>query len=126
LVFLPLGAVRDAQLFEGESGELAIGWKRNLGSSYSTVSVDDSRLITAFQAGADDVVAAFDLEHGDELWRQRIGEAYKGHTGSHDGHIATPVLVDDRLYGPGHLPFAFPTRSLGPVGRQPRLIPGAA
>ena len=95
------GAVRDGQLFAGEDGVLTIRWKRDLGSGYSVVAVDENRLVAAFQAGSDDVVAAFDLEHGDELWRQRIGEAYKGHTGSHDGPIATPVLVEGRVYGLG-------------------------
>lgn len=95
------GAVRDARLFEGESGELVVGWKRDLGSGYSVVTVDGRRLVTAFQAGAEDVVAAFDLEHGDELWRHTIGEAYAGHTGSHDGPIATPVLTAGRVYGLG-------------------------
>jgi enterochelin esterase-like enzyme/outer membrane protein assembly factor BamB len=95
------GAVRDARLFDGESGTLSVGWKRELGSGYSVVSVDGSRLIAAFQAGAEDMVAAFDLEHGDELWRQPIGAAYAGHTGSHDGPIATPVLHQGRVYGLG-------------------------
>ena len=95
------GSVGDARLFEGETGELAIGWKKEIGSGYSMVSVDGSRLVTAFQAGSEDVVAAFDLEHGDELWRQRIGEAYAGHSGSHDGPIATPVLSNGRVHGLG-------------------------
>lgn len=85
------GSVHDAQLFGDEGGALSIGWIRDLGSGYSVVSVDGRRLIAAFQAGSEDVVAAFDLEHGDELWRQAIGEAYAGHDGSHDGPIATPV-----------------------------------
>ena len=33
------GAVRDASLFEGDDGELTIGWKREIGSGYS--SCDD-------------------------------------------------------------------------------------
>jgi enterochelin esterase-like enzyme/outer membrane protein assembly factor BamB len=95
------GAVRDQQLFEGEDATLTVGWKRDLGSGYSVVSVDESRLVAAFQAGPDDVVAAFDLETGTELWRQRIGEALKGFDGSHDGPIATPFLVEGRVYGLG-------------------------
>ena len=95
------GAVHDAQLFEGEGGSLSIGWIRDLGSGYSVVSVDGRRLIAAFQAGSEDVVAAFDLEHGDELWRQALGEAYTGHTGSHDGPIATPVLSAGRVFALG-------------------------
>ncbi len=95
------GAVHDAQLFDGEGGNLSIGWIRDLGSGYSVVSVDGRRLIAAFQAGTEDVVAAFDLEHGDELWRQSIGEAYAGHDGSHNGPIATPVLHEGRVFGLG-------------------------
>jgi outer membrane protein assembly factor BamB/enterochelin esterase-like enzyme len=95
------GAVHDAQLFDGEDGNLSIGWIRDLGSGYSVVSVDGRRLIAAFQAGTEDVVAAFDLEHGDELWRQSIGEAYAGHDGSHNGPVATPVLHEGRVFGLG-------------------------
>lgn len=92
------GAVHDARLFGDEGGALAVGWIRDLGSGYSVVSVDGRRLVAAFQAGSEDVVAAFDLEHGDELWRQPIGEAYAGHDGSHDGPIATPVLYEGRVF----------------------------
>ena len=95
------GAVPDAQLFDGDAGGLEIGWKRDLGSGYSMVAVDSKRLVTAFQAADKDVIAAFDLEHGDEIWRYEIGEAYAGHSGSHDGPIATPLLVEDRVYGLG-------------------------
>ncbi len=95
------GAVRDARLFEGDSAGLSVVWQRELGSGYPVVAVDAERLVTGFQSGAQDVIAAFDPESGDELWRYEIGEAYAGHTGSHDGPIATPVLVDGRVFGLG-------------------------
>ena len=95
------GAVRDGQLFDGETGQLSIGWKRELGSGYPVVVVDADRAVTMFASGNDDVAAAFDAETGDELWRYRINETYKGHTGSHDGPIATPALVDGRVFGLG-------------------------
>ncbi len=95
------GSVRKASLFGGDSAELTIGWKRALGSGYSVVAVDAERAVTGFQAGDVDVIAAFDPESGDELWRYTIGEAYKGYTGSHDGPIATPTLADGRVLGLG-------------------------
>ncbi len=95
------GKVADARLFEGEVGSLTIGWKRPLGPGYSALAVADGRLVTMFGAGEEDVLAAFDVETGDELWRYRIGEAYRGHDGSHDGPISTPLIAGGRVYGLG-------------------------
>ena len=95
------GSVRDAELFEGEGGSLAIAWSRELGSGYPVVAADGERLVTGFQEGDSDFVAAFDPATGEELWRYRIGEAYAGHTGSHDGPISTPFLADGRVHGLG-------------------------
>ena len=100
------GAVREASLFAGEVGELAVTWKRDLGPGYPVVVADGVRLVAAFQSGGSDVVAAFDPTTGDELWRHELGEAHAGHTGSHDGPIATPALAGGRVFalGPrGHL-----------------------
>ncbi len=66
------GAVHDARLFPGASAGLKVGWKRALGSGYSSVAVADGRVVTMFADGESDVVAAFDLESGDELWRRSI------------------------------------------------------
>jgi enterochelin esterase-like enzyme/outer membrane protein assembly factor BamB len=95
------GAIRNKNLFEAGSGALEVTWKRDLGSGYPVVTIDDSRVVTAFHQSASDVVAAFDRETGAELWRYEIGEGYKGHTGSHDGPIATPALVGGRVFGIG-------------------------
>ena len=45
-----------------------------------------------FTAGDADVLAAFSVDTGDELWRYRIADAYAGHDGSHDGPISTPLM----------------------------------
>jgi enterochelin esterase-like enzyme/outer membrane protein assembly factor BamB len=95
------GSVRDASLFDGDRADLALGWKRALGSGYSTLSVADGRVIAMFAADEVDVVAAFATETGDELWRYTIGDAYKGHDGSHDGPIATPTLAGGKVFGLG-------------------------
>ncbi len=99
------GTVRAARLYADGTGGLEVAWKRQLGSGYPVVAVDGGRLVTAFQSGGLDVVAAFDPDSGDELWRYPLGEGYAGHTGSHDGPIATPALAGGRVF------------ALGPRGR---------
>jgi len=94
------GAVRDARLVTpGGKVAMTIGWKRDLGSGYSVVAAGDGRLYAMFSSGDGDFAAAFKQETGDELWRYRIEDLYKGHDGSHDGPIASPVLGAGRLYG---------------------------
>ncbi len=92
----------------GEAPELALRvvWQGSIGSGYSSVSVSDGRAVTLFAGGADDQAAAFDAATGEELWRYPIGPGYKGHDGSHDGPISTPLVADGRVFalGPwGHL-----------------------
>jgi outer membrane protein assembly factor BamB len=95
------GSVRTAQLFESGNAGLQIAWKRSLGSGYSAVVVGDGQVFALFADGENDVAAAFDADSGQELWRYPIEATYKGHDGSHDGPISTPVLGDGRFYGVG-------------------------
>jgi len=95
------GAAREAQLLGARGGGLAVGWKVALGSGYSAVAVADGIAVTMFMSGADDVIAAFAVDSGKEVWRTRIGEAYKGHDGSHDGPVSTPAIGDGRVFGLG-------------------------
>jgi enterochelin esterase-like enzyme/outer membrane protein assembly factor BamB len=93
-------------LFDGVAAPgLAIAWTARAGSGYSGVAVVDGRAFTAFAAGADDVVAAFDAASGRELWRAVLGPSHAGHDGSHTGPIATPAADARRVY------------ALGPRGR---------
>jgi len=95
------GTVLEARLFGGDAAALRVDWMRDLGSGYSAVAVTDGRVVTMFADGDADVLAAFDPETGDELWRYRIADAYKGHDGSHDGPISTPLIHGGRVYGVG-------------------------
>ncbi len=95
------GSVSGAGLFDDGADGLTLGWKRALGSGYSALAVADGRVLSMFAAGEHDVLAAFDHESGDELWRYTIGETYNGHDGSHDGPIATPLVADGRVFGLG-------------------------
>ena len=95
------GSVRDIALFEGSSAALSVGWNTALGSGYSGLAVVDGTVVTMFAASEYDVTAAFDVDSGEEKWRYRIGETYKGHDGSHDGPISTPLVTGGRVYGLG-------------------------
>ncbi|MCA9245063.1 MAG: PQQ-binding-like beta-propeller repeat protein, partial [Phycisphaerales bacterium] len=77
---------------------LRAAWKIPLGSGYSGVVVDDGLAITMCVDGDRDVVAAFDTETGKRVWRFDLEETYKGHDGSHDGPISTPLLRDGRVF----------------------------
>ena len=83
------------------SEDLRIVWKTKIGSGYSGVTVGDGRAITMYSDGESDVMAAFDLEQGRTLWTHTVAETYRGHDGSHDGPISTPVMAEGRIFGLG-------------------------
>jgi enterochelin esterase-like enzyme/outer membrane protein assembly factor BamB len=72
-----------------------------LGSGYSSVWIADGKAVTMFTSEEVDVVAAFELATGEELWRYTLGEKYAGHTGSDDGPIGTPTVSDGMVYALG-------------------------
>lgn len=80
---------------------LRVAWTRDLGSGYSNVWVEGDRAVTMFAAGEVDVLAAFDLASGDEVWRYELGAKYAGHDGSDDGPIGTPTVRDGVVYALG-------------------------
>ena len=86
---------------EGRAPGFAVAWKKTLGSGYSSVSIAEGRAVTLFTDGASDFAAALDADTGRELWRYRIAEMYRGHDGSHDGPISTPLLSEGRVVGLG-------------------------
>lgn len=75
-----------------------VEWRRKIGSGYSGISIADGRVVTMFSDGGSDVLAAFDEASGAELWRREIEPTHKGHDGSHDGPIATPLIHDGRVF----------------------------
>ncbi|MEO1087521.1 MAG: hypothetical protein AAFY88_25055, partial [Acidobacteriota bacterium] len=80
---------------------LTVDWTRDLGSGYSSLSLQDGTLMAAFTAGDEDVLAAFDAATGEERWRLSLGEKYAGHDGSADGPLAVPTLDGDRVRARG-------------------------
>ena len=78
---------------------MRVAWKVALGSGYSSVSIASGRAITMFSDGTSDFVISMDAADGTEQWRYRIGETYRGHDGSHDGPISTPLIAEGRVFG---------------------------
>ncbi len=77
---------------------LEVAWKVPLGSGYSGVVVTGGRAVTLFSDGESDWVGAFDAATGKQVWRQRLSEAHKGHDGSDDGPLSSPVTGEGLVF----------------------------
>ncbi|MEM9290612.1 MAG: PQQ-binding-like beta-propeller repeat protein [Acidobacteriota bacterium] len=88
-------------VFEAEDFGLERLWQRDLGSGYSGVVAAGDLLLTGFSDGVSDFLVCLEASSGDERWRYRIGDTYKGHTGSDDGPIATPTIAGDQVFNIG-------------------------
>jgi enterochelin esterase-like enzyme/outer membrane protein assembly factor BamB len=94
------GPAVGGDLPDGSFG-LRVEWTRDLGSGYSHVWTTDGKAVTMFNAGDLDLVAAFDMASGEELWRYELGPRYAGHDGSDDGPIGTPTVSKGVVYALG-------------------------
>ncbi len=88
-------------IFDRESFGLETVWKRPLGSAYSGISIVGERVVTGFSDGTSDFLISLDAATGKEQWRFKISETYKGHDGSDDGPLASPMIADGKVYGLG-------------------------
>lgn len=96
------GTTVETGVFRFDQGYgLEVGWKKPLGSGYSSVSIADGRAVTMFSDSTFDYVVSLDAETGTEQWRFRIDSTYIGHSGSHNGPISTAAVDDGRVYGLG-------------------------
>jgi enterochelin esterase-like enzyme/outer membrane protein assembly factor BamB len=75
-----------------------IVWKKPLGKGYSSVSVADGMVVTMFSDSVFDYVIALDANSGEERWRVEIDSTYRGHDGSTDGPISTPLIDGGNVY----------------------------
>lgn len=73
-------------------------WRRPIGKGYSEVAMVGGRGYTMFTDGEVDHLTAFELATGQEVWRVRMAATYRGHDGSDDGPISTPVVSDGRVF----------------------------
>ena len=74
-------------------------WKEPVGLGYGSFTVADGRAYTLEQRRRQEVVAAYDVNTGRELWTQAWNAAYTDETG--DGPRTTPTFDEGRLYALG-------------------------
>lgn len=74
-------------------------WKQPVGIGYASFTIADGRAYTIEQRRGKEVVAAYDVSSGHELWTQGWNAEYHDSTG--DGPRTTPTWDDGRLYALG-------------------------
>jgi outer membrane protein assembly factor BamB len=74
-------------------------WKQPIGVGYASFVIADGRAHTIEQRRGQEVVTAYDVATGRELWKQGWNAQYSDTTG--DGPRATPTWDDGRVYALG-------------------------
>ncbi|MFN2516994.1 MAG: PQQ-binding-like beta-propeller repeat protein [Pyrinomonadaceae bacterium] len=88
-----------AVLTQWPAGGLSPVWKQPIGVGYASFVVADGRAYTIEQRRRQEVVAAYDVSNGREIWKQAWNAEYTDSTG--DGPRATPTWEDGRIYALG-------------------------
>ncbi|MDX6611860.1 MAG: outer membrane protein assembly factor BamB [Blastocatellia bacterium] len=88
-----------AVLGEWPAGGLVPIWKQPIGVGYGSFVVADGRAYTIEQRRRQEVVAAYDVGTGREIWKQAWNAEFTDSTG--DGPRSTPTWDDGRLYALG-------------------------
>ncbi|HEV8316052.1 MAG TPA: PQQ-binding-like beta-propeller repeat protein [Vicinamibacterales bacterium] len=82
------------------AGGLTPLWKQPIGAGYASFVVARGRAFTIEQRGSDEVVAAYDVPTGRELWTNSWRATFSETLGG-DGPRATPTWADGRVYALG-------------------------
>lgn len=75
-------------------------WKQPIGGGYASFVIAEGRAFTIEQRRAQEVVAAYDVETGRELWTHGWNAEFRESMGG-DGPRATPTWHDGRVYALG-------------------------
>ncbi|HVJ27284.1 MAG TPA: PQQ-binding-like beta-propeller repeat protein, partial [Vicinamibacterales bacterium] len=75
-------------------------WKQPVGGGYASFVAADGHVFTIEQRGPQEVVAAYDILTGRELWTNAWGAVFSESMGG-DGPRATPTFEDGRIYALG-------------------------
>ena len=100
------GPNRDGEYREGPvrvdwpAGGLTPIWKQPAGAGYASFVVARNRAFTIEQRGSNEVVAAYDVATGRELWTNTWPAEFRESMGG-DGPRATPTWFDGRLFALG-------------------------
>jgi outer membrane protein assembly factor BamB len=84
---------------------LAPMWKKSVGGGRASFAVSGDRAFTIEQRQKNEVVAAYDVATGKELWTnawpERFNSAFMGIMGGGEGPRATPAFADGLVYALG-------------------------
>jgi outer membrane protein assembly factor BamB len=75
-------------------------WKQPVGGGYASFVIAEGRAYTIEQRRSQEVVAAYDVETGREIWTHAWTAEFRESLGG-DGPRATPVWYDGRIYALG-------------------------
>ena len=78
---------------------LRVIWKQPVGVGHSSFAIADGKAYTIEQRRSQEVVAAYDVATGRELWTQKWNAEFNDETG--DGPRATPTWDQGRIYALG-------------------------
>ena len=78
---------------------LPVLWKQPVGIGHASFVAADGKAYTIEQRRREEVVAAYDINNGRELWTQKWSAEYNDETG--DGPRATPTWDQGRIYALG-------------------------
>src|SRR5215204_6116009 len=78
---------------------LPVVWKQPVGVGHSSFVIADGKAYTIEQRRSQEVVAAYDINNGRELWTQKWNAEFSDSTG--DGPRATPTWDQGRIYALG-------------------------
>ncbi|MCA1577561.1 MAG: PQQ-like beta-propeller repeat protein [Acidobacteria bacterium] len=81
------------------AGGLSPIWKQPIGLGFASFAIADGRAYTIEQRRGQEVVAAYDIGTGRELWKQAWNAEYNDSTG--DGPRSTPTWDQGRVYALG-------------------------
>ena len=74
-------------------------WRQPVGVGYASFVVADGKVYTIEQRRSQEVVAAYDINNGREIWTQKWNAEFNDSTG--DGPRATPTWDQGRIYALG-------------------------
>ncbi len=76
-------------------------WKKPIGGGRASFAIADGRAFTIEQRAKDEVVAAYDLMTGRELWTNAWPEKFSQWMGGGEGPRATPAYADGHVFALG-------------------------
>jgi outer membrane protein assembly factor BamB len=82
------------------SGGPRLLWKQPIGGGYASFAIARGRAFTIEQRGAREVVSAYDVQTGRELWTNEWTATFRESMGG-DGPRATPAWADGRVFALG-------------------------